>query len=100
MDKRKEILKIIAETGHVSPETLQTDALLSDVGVDSLGIIEIIFSIEEKFNIEVPYNANTSVAGEGLKTVDDILEYLINLIEVQADRVMATEPLSDQSSST
>jgi acyl carrier protein len=34
------------------------DATLEDLGIDSLGLVESIFAIEEAFDIQVPFNAN------------------------------------------
>jgi len=34
------------------------DATLADLGIDSLGLVESIFAIEEAFDIQVPFNAN------------------------------------------
>jgi acyl carrier protein len=34
------------------------DATLDDLGIDSLGLVESIFAIEEAFDIQVPFNAN------------------------------------------
>jgi acyl carrier protein len=31
---------------------------LLDLGIDSLGVVEVIFAIEEEFSISVPFNAN------------------------------------------
>ena len=33
-----------------------------DLGIDSLGLVESIFAIEEAFDIQVPFNANEPVA--------------------------------------
>ena len=31
---------------------------LEDLGIDSLGLVESIFAIEEEFDIQIPFNAN------------------------------------------
>ncbi|MEN8741520.1 MAG: phosphopantetheine-binding protein, partial [Phaeobacter gallaeciensis] len=31
---------------------------LEDLGIDSLGLVESIFAIEEEFDITIPFNAN------------------------------------------
>jgi acyl carrier protein len=43
----------VLETSDVAPEKT-----LEDLGVDSLGLVEAIFAIEEEFDIQVPFNAN------------------------------------------
>jgi acyl carrier protein len=49
---------------------------LSKLTLDSLDVVEIIFQIEERFDISIPYNANEAAdaAGAGLKTVGDVIE--------------------------
>jgi acyl carrier protein len=39
-------------------DQLSADSRLEVIGVESLDVIEIIFSLEEKYKIEIPFNAN------------------------------------------
>ena len=34
------------------------DSSLDSLGIDSLGLVESIFAIEETFDIQIPFNAN------------------------------------------
>jgi acyl carrier protein len=52
------IREIIAEQALRQPDEITFDAGLGDLGIDSLGLVEAIFAIEETFNIAVPFNAN------------------------------------------
>ncbi len=54
----KTVIEIIAEQAMVSPEEVQTGATLESLGVDSLGLVETVFAIEEAFDVQVPFNAN------------------------------------------
>ena len=49
---------IIAEQAMIEPGEVRDDATLADLGIDSLGLVEAVFSIEETFDISVPFNAN------------------------------------------
>lgn len=53
-----QIIAIIAEQAMLEPEDISPDASLADLGIDSLGLVECIFAIEERFDISVPFNAN------------------------------------------
>ena len=55
---RDRVIAIIAEQAVLEPGDIALDATLSDLGVDSLGLVEAIFAIEEAFDIQVPFNAN------------------------------------------
>lgn len=53
-----QIIAIIAEQAMLEPDDIARDASLADLGIDSLGLVECIFAIEERFDITVPFNAN------------------------------------------
>jgi acyl carrier protein len=53
------VIEIIAAQAMVEPEQITLDQSLNDLGLDSLGLVECIFGIEEAFDISVPFNANT-----------------------------------------
>ncbi len=55
---------IIAEQAMIDVTEVKPDSTLSDLGVDSLGLVEIVFAIEEKFDVTVPFNANDPGASE------------------------------------
>ncbi len=55
---RDRILQIIAEQAMLDPSELKLDMSPQDIGIDSLGLVESIFAIEEEFDISVPFNAN------------------------------------------
>ncbi len=54
----EQVVAIIAEQAMVEPEEVSMDATLESLGIDSLGLVEAVFSIEETFDISVPFNAN------------------------------------------
>lgn len=55
---RDRVIRIIAEQAVLEVDDVKTDQTLEDLGIDSLGLVESIFSIEEEFDIQVPFNAN------------------------------------------
>lgn len=55
---RDQVIAIIAEQAVLDPADIQPGASLADLGIDSLGLVECIFAIEETFDISVPFNAN------------------------------------------
>lgn len=52
------VIRIIAEQAALDPAEVTPEKTLADLGVDSLGLVEAIFAIEEAFDITVPFNAN------------------------------------------
>ena len=52
------VIAIIAEQALLEVGDVQLGATLEDLGIDSMGLVESIFAIEEAFDIQVPFNAN------------------------------------------
>lgn len=52
------VIAIIAEQAVLEPEDIKMDSTLETLGIDSLGLVESIFAIEESFDVTVPFNAN------------------------------------------
>ncbi len=55
---KDQVIAIIAEQAVLEPEDVTMDSTLESLGIDSLGLVESIFAIEEAFDITVPFNAN------------------------------------------
>jgi acyl carrier protein len=58
MDVKQRVIRIIAEQAVMDTAEVTPDKTLEDLGIDSLGLVESIFAIEEEFDIQVPFNAN------------------------------------------
>jgi acyl carrier protein len=88
-----EVMQIISKQLKIPLERLTPGTALQDLGVASLDFIEIIFALEEKFDISVPYNANeTPGAGKGdtandglgkLETIDQLSAAVKTLIDAK-----------------
>jgi len=58
MSIKDRVIRIIADQAVLEPSDVTMDSTLEDLGIDSLGLVESIFAIEEEFDISVPFNAN------------------------------------------
>jgi acyl carrier protein len=58
MSVKDQVIAIIADQALLEPEDVTMDSTLESLGIDSLGLVESIFAIEEAFDIAVPFNAN------------------------------------------
>ncbi|MCF8481193.1 MAG: acyl carrier protein [Rhodospirillum sp.] len=72
------IYDIIVEKTSIDREKLAREASLTDLEIASLDFVEIVFAVEEEFDIEVPYNANTQ--DEDFKTLGDIVSAVEKLV--------------------
>ena len=57
-DIEKKIISILAQQALVNETEISLESTPADLSLDSLSIVEIIFSIEEMFDITIPFNAN------------------------------------------
>ena len=55
---KDQVVAIIAEQAVLDLADVTLDSTLESLGIDSLGLVESIFAIEEAFDISVPFNAN------------------------------------------
>jgi len=79
------VKEIIAEQALVEPSEVREEMTLSDLDLDSLGLIECIFGIEEAFDVAVPFNANTPEdSGFDISSVGAIIRQVEGLIARQA----------------
>ena len=58
MDIENKVIEIIAELAVLEVEDVSLDSSLDSLGIDSIGLVESIFAIEETFDIQIPFNAN------------------------------------------
>lgn len=74
MNVKDQVITIIAEQALLEPEDVTLDSTLESLGIDSLGLVESIFAIEEAFDITVPFNANNpSESDFDISTVASII---------------------------
>lgn len=52
------VIAILATQLLLPPSSVAPDARVDDLGLDSLGKVEAIFALEERFAIAIPFNAN------------------------------------------
>jgi acyl carrier protein len=52
------VIAILAAQLLLPVAEVAPDAALDDLGLDSLGKVEAIFALEERFGISIPFNAN------------------------------------------
>jgi acyl carrier protein len=69
----------------LSREQLSPEVPLGSLGIDSLGIIELMFHIEDRFDI-VLANDNTT----DFVTIDDVVHYIDKLVAAKSMSQAAT----------
>ena len=58
MEVKETVIQIIAEQALLDPADIALDSTLEELAIDSLGLVESIFAIEERFDITVQFKAD------------------------------------------
>jgi acyl carrier protein len=73
MDTLGIIIDYINDHVSVPPENITLDSRLDEIGVDSLCLLELMFELEEKYNVRLPDNTQKP----------ETIGHLIALLEAQ-----------------
>jgi acyl carrier protein len=85
MSIKDKVIAIIAEQAVLEPSDVTMDSTLESLGIDSLGLVESIFAIEESFDITVPFNANEPEESDfDISSVASIIAGIEQLVAEQA----------------
>lgn len=84
-DVKEKVIRILAEQAMLEPGDIALDQSLEDLGIDSLGLVESIFAIEEEFDIQVPFNANEPQASAfDISSVASVVGAVEGLVAAQS----------------
>jgi acyl carrier protein len=77
-DVERDVIEIIAQQAKVDPARLSRTTELETLDLVSLDMLEVVFDVEEKFDISIAYNANQALSPEhkSFKTVGDVMDFV------------------------
>jgi acyl carrier protein len=81
-DVTADVVAIIAGKLRNERPRIELTDKLEDLGLESLDAVEMIFELEEKFDITIPYNANDSRTE--FDTVGDVVHAVKKLVDGKA----------------
>lgn len=84
MELSEKVIAIIAEQAMLDAADVTPDSTLEDLGIDSLGLVESIFAIEEAFDVSVPFNANDP--GESDFDISDVKSIIAGVAKLLAEK--------------
>jgi len=79
-DVASDVIAIIAKKKRVEQPHVELSDRLEDLGLQSLDAVEMIFDLEEKFDIQIPYNANVDNPRTEFETVGDVVKAVEALV--------------------
>lgn len=66
------VIDLVAKKANLNPWMVQPMSnLTTDLGLDSLGVVELLIDVEKKFNVVIPEETVNSI-----KTVKDIIDFV------------------------
>lgn len=79
---REKVIRVIAHTQRIPPESVSLDSTFEELKIDSLDGINIVFELEKEFNIEIPDDGV-----QNLHSVRDTVEGVRKLVETKSQTV-------------
>ena len=84
MSIETDIFEIVAKQAKADPATLSRATKLADLNLQSIDVVELVFAIEEKFDIQVPYSpSDQETAGISFKSIGEIIVAVNKLVAEQ-----------------
>jgi acyl carrier protein len=83
MSVATDVMSVIKKKIRVDRSEITMDDRLADLGLESLDALELVFDLEEKFDIEIPVNANDAQIG-GFEKVSDVVAAVQKIIDKKA----------------
>jgi len=74
MTTLERLSQILVQRYKLDPARLTPDQPLGELGIDSLGMVEMLFFIEEEFGVHLPSEGVTfGTLGEAVKYIDELI---------------------------
>jgi acyl carrier protein len=75
-DLMSRVIAVIAATQKIPVESIEPDSTFEQLKIDSLDGINIMFALENEFNINIPDDA-----ARGMRTINDVAAAIEKLLE-------------------
>jgi acyl carrier protein len=76
-DITNEVTQAIGARMRTGDRTVLLSDRLDSLDLESLDVLEISFDLEERFNIEIPFNANTKFEFDTVGALVQVIERLV-----------------------
>ena len=86
MDKiQEQVLELIGEQAGIDPKEISLLSKFEDLNLDSVAIVELIFSLEETFKISIPFEGlEESELKKNFHTISSLISHLKGLLQRNA----------------
>ena len=80
------VIKVIATTKRIPVESVTIDSDFAQLGIDSMDAVEILFALENEFDVSIPDDEVRSVRG-----IRDMCNGVDRLLQAKASATKAPE---------
>jgi acyl carrier protein len=74
----EEVLDVIAATQRIPPEKITLDSRFEELGMDSMDAVNILFALEEKFDITIP-----DEAAKQIRSIREMVEGVQRMVDAK-----------------
>lgn len=85
------VIKVFADFKKISPDEIKRDSTFEELGLDSLDGLNLIFELEEEFDLTVPDDKV-----QDMKSVGEVIEGIEYLIENPYDASAAAQEMMEK----
>lgn len=85
------VIKVFADFKKIAPEDIKRESTFEELGLDSLDGLNLIFELEEEFDLTVPDDKV-----QEMKTVGEVIEGIEYLIENPYDASAAAQEMMEK----
>lgn len=84
-DIEEKVLELVGEQAGLNPKDLSLSSKFEDLNLDSVAIVELVFSLEEAFGISIPFEGIDEIElKKNFDTVLSLIEHLKDLLKSNA----------------
>ena len=77
-----QVLELVGELAGIEPKKISLLCKFEELNLDSVAIVELIFSLEEKFNISIPFEGlDENELKKNFHTVSSLINHLRELLQ-------------------
>ena len=77
-----QVLELVGELAGMDPKKISLLCKFEDLNLDSVAIVELIFSLEEKFDISIPFEGlDESELKKNFHNVSSLINHLRELLQ-------------------
>ena len=81
----EKVLELVGKQTSIDPKQITLNRKLEDLNLDSVAIVELVFSLEETFDISIPFEGlDESQIKKHFYTVSSLADHLKDLLQKNA----------------